>query len=83
MRTFLLKKDIIRVMGIVEKEEREKRTERLKNYSWEIPKPGKGTGYTSNYLTTKKIFSMMHNIKIAKSQWQRKNCNGLQRKTGW
>ena len=33
MRTFLLKKDIIRVMGIVEKEEREKRTERLKNYS--------------------------------------------------
>ena len=33
MRTFLLKKDIIRVMGIIEKEEREKRTERLKNYS--------------------------------------------------
>ena len=28
MRTFLLKKDIIRVMGIIEKEDREKRTER-------------------------------------------------------
>lgn len=29
MRTFWLKKDIIRVMGILEKEEREKGTERL------------------------------------------------------